>query len=202
MKKLFAAMSAALVIGSSAQAQQAPAPIMPAAAQIASAVAPLPPEFRESATVLGYAAGAKGLTQLRAGTGAFICLADDPAAERFHVACYHKSLEAFMARGRALRASGVTGAGVDSVRFAEIGAGKLEMPKNPAALYSITIPKADEVNATTGAVPATAKPLYVVYIPFATSESTGLPKTPAAGMPWIMFPGSPKAHIMFVPTMN
>jgi hypothetical protein len=161
----------------------------------------LPAEFRESAAVLGYEAGKQGLTQLRAGTGAFVCLADDPGDQRFHVACYHNSLEPFMARGRALRASGVKGAGVDSVRYAEIESGKLDMPKTPSALYSITL-KPDEVDAQTGAVPATAKPLYVVYIPFATSESTGLPKTPAAGMPWLMFPGSPKAHIMFVPTMN
>ena len=106
-----------------------------------------------------------------------------------------------MARGRALRASGVKGAGVDSVRFSEIKNGKLNMPKQPSALYSITL-KPEEVDAQTGVLPATAKPLYVVYIPFATSESTGIPTTPKGGMPWIMFPGTPKAHIMFVPTMN
>ena len=47
-----------------------------------------------------------------------------------------------------------------------------------------------------------ARPLYVVYIPFATAESTGLSATPAPGTPWIMFPGTPKAHIMFVPDMR
>jgi hypothetical protein len=168
--------------------------------QIASAISPLPAEFRDDAKVLGYVAGSKTLSELRGGKGSFTCLADDPSDERFHVACYHNSLEPFMARGRDLRATGVRGQGVDSVRFAEIKSGKLAMPKNPAALYSITL-KPHEVDAQTGAVPATAKPLYVVYIPFETSESTGLPKTPAGGMPWIMFPGTPKAHIMFVPTM-
>lgn len=202
MKTAFAVVLMATCSISIASAQQvAPPAIMSSAAQIASAVAPLPQEFRDGATVLGYAAGTKGLTQLRAGTGPFVCLADDPTDQRFHVACYVNTLEAFMARGRALRESGVKGPGVDSVRFAEINSGKLNMPKSPAALYSLTL-KPEEVNVESGAVPATAKPLYVVYIPFATSESTGLPKTPAAGMPWIMFPGSPKAHIMFVPTMQ
>src|SRR5688572_8273916 len=87
----------------------------PAAVQTRAAVEPLPAEFRESATVLGYEAGKRGLVQLKQGTGAFICLADDPSDDRFHVACYHKSLEPFMARGRELRAQKI--ANVDSVRY-------------------------------------------------------------------------------------
>ena len=53
----------------------------------------------------------------------------------------------------------------------------------------------------TGAVTG-ARPLYVVYIPFSTAESTGLSATPARGTPWIMFAGTPKAHIMFTPDMR
>ena len=189
----------ALIGAAGASTAAAQSQVKSSAVQIAAAITPLPAEFREQAKVLGYVAGSKTLSELRGGSGAFVCLADDPSDERFHVACYHNSLEPFMARGRELRATGVRGQGVDSVRFAEIKSGKLAMPKNPAALYSITL-KPDEVDAA-GAVPATAKPLYVVYIPFETAESTGLPKTPAGGMPWIMFPGTPKAHIMFVPTM-
>jgi hypothetical protein len=41
---------------------------------------------------------------------------------------------------------------------------------------------------------------YVIYIPYATSASTGLPlKQDAPGMPWIMDPGTPRAHIMINP---
>ena len=200
MKTVMAAILAASACASALPAQTTST--MNVTAQIAAAVSPLPQEFREGATVLGYVGGTKGLTQLRAGSGAFVCLADDPSDQRFHVACYHNTLEAFMARGRALRANGVTGGAVDSARFAEIKDGRLNMPKEPAALYSITLKPGEAADAETGAMPATAKPLYVVYIAGATSESTGIPKTPAAGMPWIMFPGTPKAHIMFVPTMN
>ena len=52
----------------------------------------------------------------------------------------------------------------------------------------------------TGAVTG-ARPLFVIYVPGATPESTGLPATPAQGGPWIMSAGTPRAHIMFVPTM-
>ena len=57
------------------------------------------------------------------------CLASDPKQAEFHAACYHNDMEPFMARGRALRAGGVTGAQVDSVRFREVKEGKLPMPK-------------------------------------------------------------------------
>ena len=170
----------------------------PAAAQIAAATSALPEEFKEQATVLGYLEGRSGLVPLRTGTGPYVCLADDPADERFHVACYHKSLEDFMARGRALRAQHV--ANVDSVRYAEIDQGKLKMPAQPAALYSLT-GAPDNVVAATGVVTG-ARPLYVVYIPFATPESTGLPAKAEPNQPWIMFPGTAKAHIMFVPSMS
>jgi len=173
--------------------------VPPAAVQIAAATAPAPAEQRAGATVLGYAADGR-LTTLRAGTGDLVCLASDPAADAFHVACYHKSLEPFMARGRELRAKGMSAGAVDSARAAEIAARTLAMPSHPAALYSLTGP-AGSVDPTTGAVSG-ARPLYVVYIPFATAESTGLSPTPTRGAPWIMFPGTPKAHIMFTPDMR
>ena len=165
-------------------------------AQIRAAIAPLPDEFRDSATVLGHVPGKQSLQTLRRGTGPFVCLADDPSDQRFHVACYHEDLEPFMARGRELRAKQVTN--VDSARFADIDAGRLSMPKHPAALYSLT-GKPENVSAD-GTVTG-ARRLYVVYIPFATARSTGLATKPAENMPWIMFPGTAKAHIMFVPTM-
>lgn len=166
--------------------------------QIALAVLPLPDEFRSGATVMGYSAAGK-LVTLRAGTGAMTCLADDPRSASFHVACYHKSLEPFMARGRALRASGVEGNKVDTVRFREVRSGKIKMPKQ-AALWSIS-GDSTVANFAAGTVGTGARPLYVVYIPYATPASTGLPAAPKGGAPWVMYPGTPKAHIMFVPVM-
>nr|HPH46932.1 hypothetical protein [Chryseolinea sp.] len=77
-------------------------------------------------------------------------------------------------------------------------AGKLIMPKQASNLqiYSAT---EEGYNATTGEV-AKGNFRYVVYIPWATAASTGLPIKPEApGMPWIMDPGTHRAHIMINP---
>jgi manganese oxidase len=166
--------------------------------QIAAAVLPLPEGMRAGATVLGYRKEGE-LSELRKGTNGMTCLADDPALAPFHVACYHESMEPFMARGRALRAEGITGDQVDTVRFREVDEGRLKMPTDPAALWSLSGPPGSWDPATNEV--KGGRPLYVIYIPFATEASTGLPAVPAQGIPWIMFPGTPKAHIMFVPRM-
>jgi hypothetical protein len=170
--------------------------IPPAAEQISAAILPLPPDLRAGAAVLGYSPSGK-LVELRAGDGAMICLANDPKGTQFHVACYHKSLEPFMARGRELRAQGVKDPEVDSVRFREARSGKLVLPSGPASLYSLTGGTFDPASGKA----AEAKPLYVVYIPYATSATTGLSDHPISDGPWLMLPGTPKAHIMFVPKM-
>ena len=168
--------------------------ILPPAKQIQAAIAAAPAEMRDGAGVWGYS-DAKKLVKLREGTNDMICLASNPDADKFHVACYHKLLEPFMARGRELRAQGVKDPQVDTVRFKEIKSGKLAMPQTPSALYTLTGPPTS-FDATTGKVTG-AKWLYVVYIPGATEKSTGITEKPAPGVPWIMYPGTPKAHIMF-----
>ena len=159
--------------------------------QILAAVSPLPEQLRDGAAVLGYRAGQ--LVSLRGGTNVMICLADNPAQQGFHAACYHKDLEPFMARGRALRAAGHETTAVDSVRQAEIEAGTLAMPREPRALYSLT--SRQEYDAATSTVPD-GRRLYVIYMPFATETSTGISTTPAGDRPWLMEPGMPWAHVM------
>ena len=66
----------------------------PAARQIATAVSPLPEPLQKGAKVMGYDPAGK-FTTLRKGTNDMVCIADDPTGERYHVACYHKSLEPF-----------------------------------------------------------------------------------------------------------
>ncbi|MGQ0765234.1 MAG: hypothetical protein ACT4OZ_06170 [Gemmatimonadota bacterium] len=189
-------LQALILCGSAAtglDGQRSPAP---RDEQIAAAVLPLPEGARASARVLGYVTAGK-LQVIREGSG-MVCLAHDPAAEQFHVACYHEAMEPFMARGRELRSQGVTGTQVDTVRFREAKGGQLKIPEGPTALYSLTGGSFDpKAGTVTG-----ARHLYVVYIPYATGASTGLPERPLGSQPWIMFPGTPKAHIMFTPTMR
>ena len=186
----------ALLTASQVQAQSA---LPTVEQQIAGAVLPMPEGMRAAATVLGYREAGK-LTVIRQGTNGMICLADSPAVPTFHVACDHESLDPFMARGRSARAEGVPEQQVDTVRFKEIAEGKLKMPSQPAALWQLSGPEGSW-NPVTNEVTGARPPLYVVYIPNATEASTGLPARPARGLPWIMFPGTPKAHIMFVPGM-
>ncbi|MDH5235379.1 MAG: hypothetical protein OEW77_10505, partial [Gemmatimonadota bacterium] len=91
------------------------------------------------------------------------------------------------------------GAEVDSVRFREIRSGALRMPAH-GALYSLFAERAD-FDPATGTL-AKANALAVVYVPGATPESTGLSAVPSQNGPWLMFPGTPKAHIMMTGTMS
>ena len=75
--------------------------------QIAGAVMAAPEDRRAGATVLGWDAAGKVVT-LRTGTNDQVCVADNPKVDGFNVACYHKDLEPFMARGRELTAQGIT----------------------------------------------------------------------------------------------
>lgn len=179
-------------------AQQSTTAVIPTPGeQIALAVQAAPPAFREGAAVLGYRTDGQ-LVRLRPGTNGIICLADDPEAVGFHVSCYHRALEPFMARGRQLRArpGGATTEVVDSVRLADIRARRLRVPER-AMLYQIFAPS-DSVDARNGRVSSPSF-LHVVYLPYATAESTGLSTDPMRGTPWLMYPGKPWAHIMIGP---
>jgi hypothetical protein len=106
-----------------------------------------------------------------------------------------------MARGRDLRDQGITNPErVDSIRFADIASGKLKMPTY-GALYSLTARDKSGWNPAAGTV-AGARPLAVVYIPFATPENSGIPASAPQGSPWLMYPGTAKAHIMILGTMQ
>ena len=191
-------LAAAALQAQNPAAPAAPIVIPPEAQQVAAAVIPLPEGMRAGATVMGFREAGK-LVTLREGTNGMHCLALYVMRPDFHVACYHKSLEPFMARGRELRASGVTGSQVDSVRFREVREKKLAMP-TMGALYSVTTEKAN-YDPATNKLKGAPNLLAVVYVPNATPESTGIPAQPRPDGPWMMFPGTLKAHIMMVGTM-
>ena len=167
--------------------------------QIKSALLAAPKEKRDSCTVYGYSAD-KQFILLRQGTNELICIADDPNQAGFSVACYHKDLEPFMKSGRELRKQGMNDKQIFDEREKEVNAGTLQMPKQPAALYVYSAEDKD-YDRTTGEV-KNGYLRYVIYIPYATGASTGLPEKPTGsgkGMPWIMNSGTYRAHIMINP---
>jgi len=160
--------------------------------QIASAILAAPKERRADATVLGF--NEKGdVVTLRKGTNDIVCLADDPNDKTFSVACYHKDLEPFMARGRELAKSS-KGKERHELRWKEVQDGKVPMPKDPRMLYVLTGTGYDSAKGEV----TEAYLRWVVYTPYATPESTGLSTTPGPA-PWLMYPGTPGAHIMISP---
>ena len=173
--------------------------ILSADMQIKTALLAAPEEKRDSCTVYGYSPDKKFIL-LRQGTNELICLADDPGKPGFSVACYVKDLEPFMKRGRELRMQGMNDQQVFDERGKEVKEGSLQMPVHPATLYVYSAEDKD-FNSKTGEV-KNGYLRYVIYVPYATSASTGLPEKPSGsgkGMPWLMNAGTYRAHIMINP---
>ncbi len=165
-------------------------------ALIATALMAAPEESRSECKVIGYNMAGEFVT-LREGGNEFIVLVDNPNQDGFNAACYHKDLEPFMARGRALRAEGKTGQEIFAIREAEMKSGQLKI--TPGSTLHIYYGAKTVYDSETSKVEG-AQLRYVVYMPWATSESTGLPKAPMApNHPWIMNPGTHRAHIMISP---
>lgn len=161
--------------------------------QIKTALMAVPEDYREGAKVYGYNEDGEFVT-LQEGSNDYIALADDPKKEKFSTAAYHKDLEAFMARGRELKAEGKEFQEIFDIREEEVKSGKLKMPdKATLCVFTGTInPDSQEIE--------NPYVRYVFYIPFATGESTGLPTTPTPpGHAWLMDPGTHRAHIMITP---
>lgn len=175
--------------------------VVPAAeVQIKSALMAAPADKREGAAVYGFTS-AKVFTLLRKGTNELICLADDPGQPGLSVSCYHRDLQPFMERGRELRKQGKSVQDIFNTRESEVKAGKLLMPKQPTTLFAFSATK-ENYDSISGEV-KNGYLRYVVYIPYATAETTGLPLKPEGpAMPWIMHPGTHGAHIMINPPKN
>jgi len=165
-------------------------------ALIATALMAAPKESRSGCKVIGYNMAGEFVT-LREGDNEFIVLADNPNRDGFNAACYHKDLEPFMARGRALKAEGKTGQEIFAIREAEMKSEALKITTGSTLhiYYGAKTMYDPETSKVEG-----AQLRYVVYMPWATSESTGLPEVPIApNHPWIMNPGTHRAHIMISP---
>ena len=179
-----------LMFASAALAADVPPPDV----QISAALLAAPADLRTGAAVLGYNPQGE-LVKLREGQNELICLASDPTKTAFSVACYHRDLEPYMARGRELLAQKITGQKRNDIRWKEVAVGKLQLPREPHTLYVLN---GTAFDAATGKV-TDAYLRWVIYVPFATPESTGLSTKPSDNAPWLMNPGTAGAHIMINP---
>jgi hypothetical protein len=136
-------------------------------ALIATALMTAPKQSRSKCKVIGYNMAGKFVT-LKEGDNEFIILADNPNQAGFSAACYHKDLEPFMARGRALRAEGKTEQEVFAIREAEMKSGQLTI--TPGLTLKIYYGPKTVYDSATSKVEA-AQLRYVVYMPWATSKT-------------------------------
>ena len=161
--------------------------------QIASSVQAAPEDLRAGATVLGYDSSGT-LVVLHKGSNDLHCLADKPDDDTFSVACYHKDLEAFMARGRELSSQGYTGEERHKIRWKDVDEGRVVMPREARMLY-VLIGKAYDADQDE----ILERYLrFVIYTPYATPQSTGISAIAGNG-PWLMYPGTAGAHVMINP---
>ncbi len=181
----------------SACAQKDKPQILSKEIQIKTALLPAPDDKKDGAMIYGYNEEGE-MVVLREGTNDLVCLADNPNNKGISVSCYFKELDPFMKRGRALKKEGKETMEIRKIRAEEVAAGTLKMPSAPSMMY-IYYGTDENYDKTQGTL-ADGQFRYVIYTPFATTETTGLPLKPhAKGMPWLMDPGTHRAHIMVGP---
>ena len=152
------------------------------ARMIEGALLAAPPSVRDGATVVLDAPHAPR-TVLRQGSNGFICSAN-VAKTGFLTYCYPKALDPFWMRNEALTADGKSGAEISDALAADARSGKLNLPVG-AATYEMG-----------GASQDAALPHMIVFLPNATEASSGLSAKLDYVHPWLMWAGTPVAHVM------
>ncbi len=171
--------------------------ILPKEVQIKTANLAAPEGDRNQTKVYGYNEDGK-MVVLREGSNNLVCLADNPEKNGIAVSCYNKKLDDFMARGRELKAQGMSTEKLRKTRGQEAKESKLKLPDAPSMTYIVSGLEED-YNPETGEL-KNLYMRYVIYMPYATTTATGLPDKPyKEGMPWLMDPGTHRAHIMITP---
>ena len=176
---------ALLPAGQRAQAQSAD--------DIAKALLPLPEDLKTGAAVYEY--DAKGDRKVwRAGTNHVECMPMDK--KDGFTRCYSKTTADRRDFQAKLRAQGKADKDVTEMTAAAVKEGKIKAPQFGSMTYRYT----DD--------PKRIKLLWVMSVPGQTPESLGVStgsQRDAAlkghGMPWMMLPGTPGAHIM-IPINN
>lgn len=157
--------------------------------QIAQAVLPLPEDLRAGATVVTYDPETGARTVLRQGTNSLECEPEHPASG--FIRCYNNLTVPRRELVAKLHAQKKSDKEIEDIVAAEIKAGRLKVPPFGTMYYRL---------ATKEGV---IKCLWVMTVPYATSESIGVSTTSQRdaalkghGLPWLMRAGTAQAHIM------
>jgi hypothetical protein len=154
--------------------------------QIHESLRALPESLRDGATVVGYSESGERVT-LKKGSNGMTCWADDPRPnlntdDPYYVVCFPESLKPYLHRSRELKEGKVKDR--RNKLIAEIKAGKIPMP-DFAVRYTLR-----------GEAYVEALPLTVIHVPYRKAEGTGFSTDIDHFRPWLMWAGSPLAHIM------
>jgi hypothetical protein len=156
---------------------------------IAAAVLPLPEDLRAGAAVVTYDSATGERKVLREGTNALECQPKDPT-DGF-TRCYNKALGPRRDLEAKLRAQKKSDKEIQEAVAAALKAGTIKAPTFGMMSYRLS---SDE---------GRIKRLWVMSVPNATPESIGVSTTSqrdaalkGEGLPWLMLPGTPGAHVM------
>ena len=157
--------------------------------RIAEAIRPLPDDLQAGATVVVYDQKTGERQVLRQGTNVMECQPKSPV-DGF-TRCYHKQLAPRRDLEAKLRAQGKKDEEVTAAVQAAIKAGTIKAPTFGMMSYRLSDDK------------GRIQKLWVMSVPNATPETIGVSTSSqreeallGKGLPWLMLPGTPNAHVM------
>jgi hypothetical protein len=159
-----------------------PAAATPQSTLIDGALLPAPETLKDGATIVLDMPGAKRVI-LRQGTNDMICRANT-LKNGFNTICYPKMLDAFWTRNAALTQEGKTDSQIRDALAEDARTGRLNAPIG-ATTYEMV-----------GGSQQSSLPHMAVFLPNATAQSSGLPDQWDHFRPWLMWAGTPVAHVM------
>lgn len=160
-------------------------------AQAALVLRLIPAEARSGATVVLRSAA--GDRVVRRGEGPFLCVSDISPARRISLICHHRVLEERLRFERELgKATGLQG-GELTARLCHEGEARGMKVPNGAMEFTASV-----AVLTDGTIDRAATVYRLLWLPFATTASIGLPsEDPGEGRPWLHQSGSCGAHVMW-----
>jgi hypothetical protein len=185
MKAYVGAAAAAVVVGF---IFAVPARAQSADPRIAESLKPLPEDLKAGATVVAYDPATGARQVLRQGTNQIEC---QPKADDGFIRCYNKVMAPRRDLEAKLKAEKKSDKEIQEAVQAAIKAGTIKT----APFGTMSYRYSDD--------PSRIKLLWVMSVPNATPETIGVSTVSqrdaalkGQGLPWLMLPGTPGAHVM------